>query len=1180
MADQPKGDDSNLIGRMRARMKGRAEASEQANSETVHSSKVSLNKVGSSQATPSGPHSSEPLPKINPAINFSVTRYVFSIGVFVAVVLLGLLNTTRLGVELLPNFEVPILAVSTGYSGATPDQVDREISRKIEDAVSTISGVSDIRSTSTSGQSAVIITFQDGTNIDSAANSVSQSVAAIRGTLPNDADAPIVQKFDPNAQPILTLALQGGTARAADVATYANDTLVPRLQRVAGVADITVSGGPTRQIQVLIDPSKLQSYNLTPARLTAAIGASALDLPAGSLTQNGNSIGFSTRNTPTSLQGVGRIIVDPQTGLTVSDVATVRDTSAAASSYARFNGQPAVLLGVRKASGTNSVSVADSVRASMESVKLPPGYRLSLSEDSTRTTRATVNDTFKEFLIGIAAVGVVVLLFLGRLNTVFAVVLAIPISISAAPLLYSLFGFTFNLISLLAIIVAIGIVVDDSIVVAENVQRYRDLGYDQLKSVLYGGSEVFSAVTAASFSLLAVLVPLSFMPGILGQFFRQFAIGLIAAIALSWLESLLFLTVRMAYTRDPDPIGWPQFGRLLGRLPEIIKWGFARKTLLSAWGILGLVVYGVVLAVVSRRAGTGPAIFAALLLYPLIIGLVRYVLMALLGLLEAVTSTLHGIVNGAVIRLARAYARSVAWALPRNLLIILLAVAFLFTIAIPIGKVGFAFVPKSDGGILTASLTLPVGTSLDQTNLATRKMEEYLLAQKDVKLVSTSVGSGSSQGTGANGSAITVTLIDKKLRPGIDSLVANYQVGLKKALSGVTLETLSVAAQQNGPGGSSDISLALSAPNQTVLEAKNRDLIRLLGRDSNLSSVTSSLSATRQERNFVPNQAQLVGSGLTTSDLAQALRSYNDGSKAGSLRDGDNSVDIVVKLDPSLLQTEQSLLSQTVYSSVLGANVPLSSLGSFRLQQAPATLNRFNKAYTATININLKKGGPNAFSYQQTIINNATKAGILSGGVGLGNASSFGSAGLTGNLVVYGPAVLVLAVLMTYLVLGSQFNSFRYPLYLLLPVPLAIVGAVWTLFFFKTSLDVITILGMVILLGLATKNSILYLEFVVERMRHLPIKEALIEAAELRFRPIIMTTVTVLVISIPLIFGGGEGAEFRRGLGIVIMGGVITGTLLTFYVVPSVFYRFEKNRQKPREVEVEALPGRIAPATD
>uniref|UniRef100_UPI0025E28A4C efflux RND transporter permease subunit n=1 Tax=Deinococcus sp. TaxID=47478 RepID=UPI0025E28A4C len=1068
--------------------------------------KLDLGKSGSApHPTPHDPQpGSSELPRVNPAVRFSVARYVFSIGVFVALVLFGIVSTTRLGVELLPNFEVPILSVSTGYSGATPDQVDREISRKIEDSVSTISGVSDIRSTSVSGQSAVIVTFQNGTDINSAANSVSQAVAAIRGTLPADADAPIVRKFDPNAQPIMTMALQGGTARAADVTTYATDTLVPRLQRVSGVADIGVSGGPERQIQVLLDPARLQSYNLTPARLTAAISASALDLPAGTLTQNGSSVGFSTRNTPTSVADVGNIVVDPQTGLRVADVATVRDTLAAATTYARLNGQPAVLLNVRKSSGTNSVSVADNVRKSMESVKLPPGYSLSLASDTTRTTRATVNDTFKEFLIGIAAVGVVVLLFLGRLNTVFAVVLAIPISISAAPLFYSLFGFTFNLISLLAIVVAIGIVVDDSIVVAENVQRYRDLGYSRLNSVLYGGSEVFSAVTAASFSLLAVLVPLSFMPGILGQFFRQFAIGLIAAIALSWLESLLFLTVRMAYTSDPTPITWRQFGKLLGRFPEIIRWAFMRKTLLSTWGLLGVAAFALVLNFAARPLG--PARFAAVLLFPLVLGVVRYVLMVLYGLLEAITASLHGVVNIGVMALARGYARSVAWVLPRNWLPIVLGVVFLVSIAIPITKVGFVFTPKSDGGIITADLGLPVGTSLGQTNAATRKMEAYLLTQPDVKLVSTSVGSGSRQGSGAQQSGLNITLTDKTTRPSIDELVTRYQTGIKKALTGVTLDTLTIAAEQGGPGGTADLSLALNAPNQAVLESSNRALVRLLGKDRNLSSVNSSLSATRQERNFVPNQAALVGSGLTTSDLAQALRTYNDGTVSGSLRDGDKSLDIVVKLDPSLVQNEQSLLSQTVYSQSLGANVPLSSLGAFRLQQAPATLNRFNKSYTSTIDINLIKGGPNAFTYKNQIIENATKAGILSGGVTLGDASNLN---LTGDLVVYGPVVVVLAILMTYLVLGSQFNSFRYPLYLLLPVPLAIVGAVWTLFLFKTSLDVITILGMVILLGLATKNSILYLEFVVDRMKHLSIEKALVEAAELRFRPIIMTTITV-----------------------------------------------------------------------
>ncbi|WP_425148195.1 efflux RND transporter permease subunit [Deinococcus sp.] len=1113
-------------------------------------------------------------PPLNPAVRFSVSRYVFSIGVFVAIVLFGLISLPRLGVDLLPKFEVPVLAVSTGYSGASPDQVDLKVSRKIEDAVSTLSGVSDISSTSVSGQSAVIITYQDGTDIDSAANAVSQAVAGIRGTLPSDADAPVVQKFDPNAQPIITLALLGGSARISTLSSYATDTLKPLLERVSGVASVTVTGAPSRQVQVLLDPQKLQSYNLTPARVISAIQASALDLPAGSLQQNGAQIDFSTRNTPTNITQIQNILVDSGSGVRVSDIGAVRDTAENPSAYARLNGQPAVLLSIRKASGTNSVSVVDNVRAAATKVLLPGSYKLIAASDDTSETRSSVNDTYKEFFYGIGAVGLVVLLFLGRLNTVFAVVLAIPISISAAPLLYSLMGFTLNIISLLAIIVAIGIVVDDSIVVAENVQRYRDKGYSLIRSVLIGGSEVFSAVTAASFSLLAVLIPLSFMPGILGQFFRQFGLGLAAAITLSWLESLLFLTVRMAYTADSKPITWRQFGSRVTMLPKTLRWAFSRRTLLSAWGLIGLVVFALVVVVpLSRQAG--PLAFVGLLLYPLVLAVARYVLTVLYAFLEALTNMLHGWTDAAVSAVAHAYARSIAYLLPRNGLVIVVALLFLVSLAIPIRKVGFAFTPKSDTGQVELALTMPPSASLSQTNAVTSELERYLLSRPEVKLVSTDVSAQSAK--------INLTLIPKAQRASIDALVGEYKKALDPKVAGILGSNLVVGAQQNGPGGSYDISLALRARNQADLVLKNRQVVSLLGGDPNFSVLKSSLSETKQELNFVPNQAELSGSGLTTNDLASALRSYNNGTKAGTLRDKDDSIDIVVKLDPALVGTEQALLSQTVYSQTLGANLPLSSLGAFRAQQAPATLNRYNKAYTATININLKPGAPSPFAYQKTIIDKVTAAGLLRGGVTLGDASSFGSSALTGDLVFYGPIVLVLAILLTYLVLGSQFNSFRYPLYLQLPVPLAIVGAVWALYLFKTNLDVITILGMVILLGLATKNAILYLEFVTERMKTQPIFDALVESAQLRFRPILMTTLTVLVISIPLVLGQGDGAEFRRGLGIVILGGVVTSTLLTFYVVPSVFYRFEKNRSgKRRESgqDDELSSGGLVPASD
>ncbi|GGO24953.1 efflux RND transporter permease subunit [Deinococcus humi] len=1105
-----------------------------------------------------------PEPAINPFVRFSVRNYVFSIGIFVLVALLGLVSVFRLGVELLPNFEVPVLAVSTAYPGANPDQVDREVSRKIEDAVSTLAGVVDINTTSVSNQSAVIITFADNTDIDSAANSVSQAVAAIRGVLPGSAEAPVVQKFDPNATPILSLALLGGSARPDDVTAFAEDTLVPRLERVEGVADVNLSGGPERKIQVLLDPARLQSYNLTPARVTGAIGGSALDLPAGTVTQGGSTTGFSTRNTPRSAADVGRIIVDPATGLRVADVASVRDGSASATSFARVNGQPAVLLSVRKASGTNSVAVTDNVLAAMKEQPLPRGYSLKLASDTTRETRATVSDTFKEFLIAVGAVGIICLLFLGRLNTVFAVILAIPISISAAPLLFGVLGFTFNIISLLAIIVAIGIVVDDSIVVAENVQRYRDMGYSPVRSVLLGASEVFSAVTAASFSLLAVLIPLSFFPGILGQFFSQFGLGIAAAITLSWLESLLFLTVRMTYTTETRAVAWSDLPGVLARLPELFRRSLVGVRTVP--GFLGLALGGAIGALALSRSGLPLPVTLALavILAPVVLTLVRYVLSVLYAVLEALTGTLHGITLNAVQGTARAYARSLGSALKRPWMVMLAALAFMGSVAMIAPRLGFAFVPQTDSGILNVDLKLPVGTDLATTNALTRQIEDRLLARDEVRLVQTSVGNGSLVGgNSANASSLTLTLVPKEERAGLEALSAEYRKLLAPLIADRPSAELTVASQQAGPGGSADMTLALTAPNQSLLLERNRDVVRLLRQDPNIRTITSSLSATTQERTFIPDANKLSGTGLSASDVAQALRTYNDGSVAGSVRDGDQSVDIVVRLDPSLIRDEQSLLSQTVYSSALNANLPLSGLGTFQVGQAPATLSRLNKAYTSTLDINLVQGGPNPFAYQAELEKRVADAGLLRNGVTLGNASAFGSAGLTKDLVFFGPIIMVTSILLTYLVLGSQFNSFRYPIYLLLPVPIAIVGALWTLGLFGVNLDVITVLGMVILLGLSTKNSILYLEFVTERARSLPLREALIEAAELRFRPILMTTLTVLVISIPLILGQGDGAEFRRGLGIVILGGVVTSTLLTFYVVPTVFWQFERRRVKP-----------------
>ncbi len=650
------------------------------------------------------------------------------------------------------------------------------------------------------------------------------------------------------------------------------------------------------------------------------------------------------------------------------------------------------------------------------------------------------------------------------------------------------------------------------------------------------------------------------MPGILGQFFSQFGLGIAAAIVMSWLESLLFLTVRMAYGQNKEPITFKDLPAKFANIPALFK--DSLKNVLSFGGFISLAFAGATIALMLKNTGlpTPALMILAILLAPVLLTAFKL----LYAFLEALTDFLHKLTIAGVSRVAKAYAKSLNSALKRPWIVMVIVGLFMVSVVGAMKNIGFAFTPNSDSGLVNVDLTLPIGTNLATTNALTSKIEQALMTNEEVRLVETSVGAGAATGGNTpNAANLKATLIDKANRPGIDTLIAKYLKELQPIAKTVAGTDLSVKAQQGGPGGSSDISLALTAPNQAALIKVNRAVVRLLNTDSNFRSVDSSLSATSQERTFIPDASKLSGTGLSTSDIANALRSYNDGSTSGTVRDGDRSIDIVVKLDPSLIKDEQSLLSQTVYSQALKANIPLSQLGHFEVSQAPATLSRLNKAYTATIDINMKEGGPNPFGYQKEIISKVTNAGLLTNGVTLGNASAFGSAGLTNDLVFYGPILMIAAIMLTYLVLGSQFNSFRYPIYLLLPIPIAIVGALWTLSLFGANLDVITVLGMVVLLGLSTKNSILYLEFVTERARILPLHDALIEAAELRFRPIIMTTLTVLVISIPLILGQGDGSEFRRGLGIVILGGVITSTLLTFYVVPSVFWQFEKKRVKP-----------------
>lgn len=1055
---------------------------------------------------------------MNRLIRFFVDNYVLTFSVFGALVLFGVVSALRLGIDLLPEFEIPIVAVVTAYEGAGPEEVAREVSEPIEGQLATLPGISSVTSVSNEGFSFVIAQFDADVDIDEAAIDIGGRVNAVSAFLPEAAEAPTVQKFDPADEPILSVAVAAPGVDLGVVQRFAEDELQPLLRRVNGVADVSVVGSQEREVQVLLDPGLLESYALTPQAVAGAIGASAVDVSAGSLTVAGNRILLAGRATPRDVRAVEDIRIDSARGVRVADVATVRDTAEDAASFARLDGEPVVLMEVRKLAGQNAVSAAAGVRQALSDAELPEGYRTEIVGDSSVFVAASVNDTLKEVVLAAFAVTFIVLLFTGRLGSVFAVVLAIPVSIAGALIVFNFFGFTFNIITLLAITVAIGLVVDDAIVVAENIDRYREQGMSRRESVLKGAGEVSTAVLAATLSLLAVFIPISLLPGVVGQFFQQFGVTLAAAIVCSYFEAMFFLTVRLALSPDPLPPGPREFVGAARKLGSDARWGLRGYRRVGFWVLLlvaaGGVFYGLFVRAEQPLTVAAGAAAATLIALPLLLFVVRYlgrlILYALGVVALGVYRTGDFLVNGA----RAGYVRSLRFVLSHAWVVLLLSAALFGSLFWVFPKIGFNFQPPDDSGLIVGTVELPTGTSLDETNRVTGLLEARLLSNPEVETVQVTVGSGDELGgSSPEQASVTVQLVPKDERA-LDTTgsIVGLEQDLTEVLRPYPEAELSLSNGGSGPPGGSGYTLTLGSTDLDLLRERSEAAQGVLEDTPGLRNVASDLADTTDERVFVIDPAQLDGTGLTVNDVFGTLSAYNVGTEAGRLRSGGDETPIRVRVDPLLIRDEQSLLSLPIQAPALGSSLPLSALGAFETRTAPASIGRSDQAYSATLTAELAPGA-NLSQVTAVVDERLQAAGVLDNRVSQIQGADFD---LLGDLLFYAPIAFGLALLLNYLAIGSQFNSFKYPVYLLLTVPLALVGAVWLFYFTGTSLDIISILGVVMLIGLVTKNAILLLDVALsETKKGVPLREALLEAAAVRFRPIVMTTATVVVISLP-----------------------------------------------------------------
>ena len=1086
-------------------------------------------------------------------IRLFVTRFVASISIFGALVLFGLVAYFELGIEFFPEISIPVVAVSTPYAGAGPEEVAQEVTEPIEDALATLPGVNSITSTSSEGLSVVVINFNNSADQDQAAVDVGQRLDTILNNLPSDADTPIVQKFDPSDEPILDIAVSAPGVSLTELQQYVDDNVTPVLQRVEGIADVSLVGEVDRQFQVLLNPDQLDAYNLSPAQVANAIRASATDLPIGSLDVANGRILLTGRNTPESLEAVSSISVDSERGIEVSDVATVRDSSEDLESFSRVDGEQVVLLEAQKTSGGNSVAAANSVERALEELELPQGYSAEVVSDTTEFTEAVVSDTLVEIAIAVAAVGLTMLFFVGRLGTLLGVILAIPISIMGAFIAFFLLGFTFNLMTLLAITVAVGLVVDDSIVVAENVDRYRDR--DPKEGVVVGAAEVSTPVLASTLALLAVFLPISFLPGVIGDFFATFGLSMVAMISFSYLAAIFFLPMLLAYIPNPLPPGWRDLPRALGRTGRDARWGLTLYRRIWFWVLM-------VAVAAALYTQLGLIWLLGLLAVPFILVAARYLGRIILYLLGAVALSIYRVGNAITNVTRDAYVASLRGVLTRPWVVLVVAALLFSSLVFVAPRIGFNFTPPDDSGLLSATVELPTGVNLDESNAVAAEVERALLNDPLVETLQTTVGASDQNGVSGPGRiAFSIQLVGKDERSRTTNEYAVvYQQRIEEALANSPEADISVQAGDagGGPPPSDVYTLTLASNDFSQLQEREPDVIRYLESVPYLRNVSSSLESTVSEQVFMLNRAQLTGTGLSATDVYSTLRAYNVGTEAAQVRSGGEDIPIQVQVNPRFVRDEQALISLPIFAPGLESRVPISSLGRFESRAAPTTLSRSNQTYSVNFEANLIPGAPPLLTVRNEMEEGLRAEGLIGGEVDIGDD---GELDLVGDLATYGPIAFGLALLLTYLVIATQFNSFRFPVYLLLTVPLALIGVFWTFFFTGTSFDIISVLGVIMLIGLVVKNAILLLDVLFEQLREgerTSLKEALLEAGRLRFRPIVMTAVTVVIISAPLLLGLGEGAEFRQPLGLVILAGVLTSSLLTFYVVPAAFYQFER----------------------
>ncbi len=1019
----------------------------------------------------------------------SIQRPVFATVMNVAIILFGLVAFTRLPVREYPDVDPPIVSVTTFYRGASPSVVETEITDVLEEQMATLEDVKTITSSSQEQGSVITVEFELSRDEDEAANDVRDRVSRVRGDLPSEAEDPIVAKVDVNAQPIFWIALSSDRHNALELSEIADRVLKERVQRLPGVGSVFLGAERRYAMRVWLDPERMAAHGLTTQDVEDAIRRENAEIPGGRVEGTEREFAVLTRGELTTPEQFAAIVVAQHGNdrVLLGEVAEVAVGPEDERTIARYNGEPAMGLGVVKQAKASTLAVASEVRKALPELQelVPEGMRLDVAYDSSTFIQASIDDVSQTLLVGMCLVILVILVFLKSLRATLIPAVAIPTSIVGTFAVAYFMGFTINILTLLALVLAIGLVVDDAIVVLENVHRHMEMGKTRRRAAFDGSKEIGFAILATTIALVAVFVPVAFLTGTVGRLFKEFGICVAVAVAISGFVALTLTPMLCSRLLKPTvhgaASGWAQRS-----FDAFFEW--LHRT------------YERILRRALRHRGATVAAAVALV-----------------------------VVSAVVFRL-----------LPREL------------------------VPVEDRGVAFGIMLAPEGSTLEYTDRYMRQAEEILLAVPERHALFTATGLGF-QGPGrvTNG----FVFLNLKPRRERDRSQQEIVADVSPRLFGLP-GVLAFLVNPPSLGGfaTSDVEYVLEADSYDELGGAVGTMMAKASQLGYLQNLDSDLRLNKPQLEITIDRDRAADLGVSVTEIGRTLETLLGGREVGEFKRASKQYDVIAQVRPSGRATPDVI--ERAYVRGNGGLVQLANIVRVRETVVPKELNHYNRVRSATITANVGPGGAlgRALDDLDRILDEDVPPTVKRELAG--QSREFREA--SGKLYF----LFVFAVIFIFLVLAAQFESFVHPFTILLSVPLAVFGALVALFLLGQSLNVYSQIGLIMLIGLVTKNAILIVEYSNQlRARGLALVDAVVEASRIRLRPILMTSFTTLFGILPIAIGLGAGGEARRPLGVAVAGGMLFSTFLTLVLVPVVYTllaRFTGAEERAAAAEAEA----------